>query len=800
MTSIPSISPQQLLSNFDAELVQVLEKVEGAASFAEYESALGSGATILAEGILNIGDSTATYLDGLDPKVSDIERLPASIINYLWIEDAKSFMLLWRNIMLEQQKAKILELDGKIRKSALLQLRTDSKEILRAAATELQSAFNKDLNKLKGLSKESKKQIKQWKFQQNPWSIYRQQIKQLAEQCGESEVQQNGLQNTATGFQEIHQLIKQTIDSCQEELEQLKVFAQQTASYIEEHIESKPGKVATHLTELGETTKIEAHLNNFNQNLDEKISNLAAKMRVPIDTKGGMVQFKETSFKKNARQWLDSEIIPVLYEIWELTEGAEHSMKMSLVNVKNRAILLSNEVREGREIQLDKDLYSQPLEALQKKVDNWLQDIDGLEKIIEERLQDNFYVAKIYDVEKAFLPISLQSTLGQFTIGQNKLIIKQAQSQLSKRTSFIRRFRDTVTEEESLSPSEKIVRTIEDRSVEAENNQYTSIFQTKGYIGESFWIGRANELQRIQNLIDQWNKGYRGAVVIAGERLSGKSLFGEVIANKYFSKNIIRLLPNTNMKTSGRKWTTTYDLKQALDFIKKNELHNRSLVWIDDLELWQTATIPLSQNVRHLLSHIDNHATQLFYMVSMNKWVAAHLNKTNNIQNSFQATINLDKMSIPEIQQAILIRHGATHKVLVDEQGEEVASEAFDKMTATICRSAQGNIGEALDRWAASIHKLDEEKVVHRSLADYLLPDFLTPDTALLLASIIKEKRTNEYRLRRIFGIAFKEKYSNILQRLLSTGILIRKMDGMLEINDAIVNDLARLLSRKKYL
>ena len=77
-------------------------------------------------------------------------------------------------------------------------------------------------------------------------------------------------------------------------------------------------------------------------------------------------------------------------------------------------------------------------------------------------------------------------------------------------------------------------------------------------------------MQRTQNLINQWKKGYRGAMLIVGERLSGKSLFGEVIANKYFSKNIIRLLPNTKMKTGGRKWTTTYDLKQALDFIKKN--------------------------------------------------------------------------------------------------------------------------------------------------------------------------------------------------------------------------------------
>jgi len=45
---------------------------------------------------------------------------------------------------------------------------------------------------------------------------------------------------------------------------------------------------------------------SFSEDLDAKIANLASKMQVAIDTNGGMVQCKETNFKKNARQWLDS--------------------------------------------------------------------------------------------------------------------------------------------------------------------------------------------------------------------------------------------------------------------------------------------------------------------------------------------------------------------------------------------------------------------------------------------------------------------------------------------------------------
>jgi len=798
MTSV-SLSSEQLIQTFNKDLEQILVRITSAETAEDYESALGEGATKLSTSIIEIGKESALRLKNLPKKATKQEILPASIISYLWAADAKSFMLLWRDVLIQQQKAKIMQLDGKVTKAALLKLRQDSKEVLRDAAAEFKACFEDERKFLSTDTKENQRVLNKWSQQHNPWAIYEPQIEQLAKQCREAEVLQNGLQNTTTGFQEIKELIHQTIDSCQEELLFIRRTADKTMGYIEEDIESKPGTVATHLEGLEDEINIPAHFKNFTAALKDKISNLAAKMQVPIDTNGGMVQIKETNFKKNAQQWLDSEVVPILYEIWEITEAAEHSMKMSLVNIRNRAILLSNELKEGKEGTFKKDYYCQPLEAFVKKLDKWGEDIKELEQIIDQRLEESFYVSAIYDAQKSFLPISLQSTLTQFTSGQNKLL-EQARTHLTKPTSFIKHFRDTVSEEENLSAAEKIVRTIEDRGFDPKNVQYTSIFQTKGYIGESFWVGRESEFQRVERLIEQWELGYRGSVIVSGERFSGKSLFGDIIANKYFPKRIIRLEPNTHINTDGRKWTTSYDLKEALTYVKNKARQSRSLIWLDDMELWQSPTISLSQNVRSLLEHIDTHSTQFFYMITMSKWLKNHLNKTNVFDKSFQASILLDKMSYEEIQQAILIRHGATHKVLVDEEKEEVSSEAFSKMTTSIYKSSQKNIGDALNRWAASIYQVDTEEVIFKNLGDYQLPDFLNPDSALLLSTIIKEKRTNEYRLRQLFGIAFKEKYSNILQRLISMGILKRELDGMLKIDEKIVNEVGRLLERKKYL
>ena len=800
MATVSTYDSSQLTAQFNSILESTLQEVVAADTFETYEAALADGAMTLADAIANVGQTTADFLDHSGLPANDASLLGPNVVSYLWLEEAKGYLLLWRDILLQEQKAVLMELDGKVTKANLTKLQAASKDILKNASEDLQSFYGRSLANLKKGDKKSLQQIKKWQFQQNPWSMYQAQFEQIAKQCKNAEIQQNGLQNTAKGFHDIKQIIKETISSCEHELDQLRVLSTDTKQFIEEHIEAKPGKVALHLEELENKISIPGHFTNFSQDLDLGIANLAAKMQVPIDTNGGMVQYKEANFKKNARQWLDSEIVPVLYEIWELTEGAEHNMKMSLVNVRNRAVLLSNELKEETSsINFEKESYCQPLEAMIKKVDGWMTNIKELEKLIDQRLDDTFTLSSIYNTEKAFLPVSLQSTLSQYSIGENKLL-KKARTQLGKPGSVLKRFRDKVSEQENLSDSEKIVRIIEDRNVWEDNNQYTSIFQTKGYIGESFWVGREQELQRIHNLIDQWELGYRGTVLLSGSRLSGKSLFGDVVANKYFPRKTIRLVPNTHMNTEGRKWTTTTNLKEALDFVKKIALKSRTLVWIDDLELWQDPTIPLGQNIRHLQEHLDQNGTQLFYIVSMSKWLEDHLQKTHLLKDSFQAVIRLDNMSVAEIQQAILIRHGATHKILVDNEGVEVESEAFTKMSAAVCQAAKGNIGDALNRWAASIKRVGEEQVIHDRVTTYPLPKFLSANGALLLATIFKEKRTNEYRLRRLFGASFKEKYSHILQRFISIGILKRQIDGMLEVNENIVNDLGEMLARTKYL
>ena len=73
-------------------------------------------------------------------------------------------------------------------------------------------------------------------------------------------------------------------------------------------------------------------------------------------------------------------------------------------------------------------------------------------------------------------------------------------------------------------------------------------------------------------------------------------------------------------------------------------------------------------------------------------------------------------------------------------------------------------------------------------------------DQALVLRTIMLEKRTNEYRLRKRFGPAFNPRYAEALLRLLGVGLIQRHLDGWLEIDEVAVNSITRQLRAKQYI
>lgn len=788
------INLQTTLSDFEEALDKVIKQTWTVQTQLEYIEELSNSAPVLTADIIRIGDLCTEQL-----QKEDADIFSSFLIHFNWIEKAKAFLILWRDVLFQTQKAQILTLENKATNNDLEKLKSQSKLTIIAAADDLKTYFEKEYNRCSRLKNGREKQIAQWRLQQNPYSIYREQLQDLSEQCLELFTKYNKLREVSSIFSQIIIHIQNTLIYSQKTIKEAKSLSQRAIDFIEENMEEKISKIPAFLEDLEEELTSTAYLDIFSAQLDEISGAFNSKMQVPVNTMGGLIQFKEINFKRSVRLWLESEILPILYEVWELTENSNNAVKMSFLNIRNRAFLLSNEVKEGGKLNFEKEDLSQLLNVFMVQTTKRAEDLSALKSLIDERLNQSFGVFTVYQLHEVFLSLPLQSTINQFKIRQNKWLIA-FQNWLNKQATFLQNFKTSVEIEESLSVSEKIVRFIQSRTMSPENYHYSSIFLTKGYIGESFWVGRKKELQHIEKLIQQWKQGFRGAVILSGQRFSGKSLFGDLVVNQHFAKNSIRLSPNSTIKFQGRQFTSTFDLDASLNFIRKHSLPHHLCVWIDDLELWSDPNISLSQNVRNLCEYIDDYSGKIFFMVSMNNWLKNHLHNIHDIGKKFQTEINLDEMNEAEVREAILIRHGATHKNLVHADGREISPQIFKKITTKIHKNTDGNIGEALQKWAFSVQKIDEEQVTFEPKAQFALPDFINPDIAILLTALMMEKRSNEYRLRKLFGIAFKEKYAGILQRLLNVGLLTRHLDDWLEVNENAVNEVGKSLDKKGFL
>ncbi|MEL7021261.1 MAG: ATP-binding protein, partial [Bacteroidota bacterium] len=444
-------------------------------------------------------------------------------------------------------------------------------------------------------------------------------------------------------------------------------------------------------------------------------------------------------------------------------------------------------------------VIAQPLHSFIQDSEKWRTNINKLFQLIQERIDAQLQLNQIYKVGDEFLSIPLQSTINQLRQNQDD-VLNSIRNWWSKRTAFISRLRRDVTKENTLTDAEKIARFIETYRPAADNPQYAGIFLTHGYVGDSFWVGRDRELTHAKKVIDQWRDGFRGSLLITGQRSAGKTLFGNTLVNRHFANQTIALAPNSTIRINGRRLKTDYQLGPALQFIRDNTLNDHPLVWIDDIELWTDTNISYAENIRQLRSYIDRYSGRMFFMVSTSNWQREHLATTMDLDQLFQAEINLDWMSLDEIQQAILIRHGATHKTLVNTEGEKTSSQDFARMTRRIYAATKGNIGNALNRWSAATERYSEDKVVRTTDYNYPLPDFINMDNGILLHAISMKKRTNDYRLRKLFGPSFNTRFNSILQRLIGMGIVKRSVDGQIEINEIAANEIARLLDKHDFL
>ena len=780
---------KELLEELSRLIDLRIEKLSSSSEHPDYLERLAGGLQVICEKIIHIG----SYVEE-----ETIDKLEYTIIQYEWLKEAKDFVILWRDTCFEHYKAFFLHAKSKTNDAAIQTLKEESVQLLEKASEEFEQFFEVRKAGLSG-KKEQSNYLEEWGKIISPWEVYREQLTTMSSQGHTMVDQYNKLVDTSERLEELKGLLHNSITHIKDDIQRITSLGQDTISNIEENIDYTPEKVVRKVNDIESQLSIIKHVNNFKFSADQLFEDMVQDVQVPISLIDRQIVFKEVNFSKSIQQWLTGEIQPILIEAQEIADGIGNSMRVALVNVKNRIQLKLNDKSDQSMKDVDVRRITSPLRSITESVNRDTPKLLELENILNEKIESNLDLLEVFDTDEEFLELSQQYRIGQIKIDSQPWI-ESVKNYFSIGVNNAKKFFADVAEEESLSDAEKIVRYIESRKSQEENNLYTNIFSTDGQIGDTFWVGRKNKLSRCLQIIRNWKQGYRGSVLISGMRHSGKSDFCEVIAHKYFPNNTIRINPGQALTINNKSIERGYNLREALDFTKNRNTHERALIIIDDLELWQNVNISISENLRALINHIDTASPQFFFMVTMSNWFKHHFAEIFFLNKVFQAEINLDNISEEEVRQAIMLRHGATHKVLVDEEGEKINATDFTRMAKRVFTASKGNIGDALNLWSYLIRKGVHDTVVYKALPPHHLPDFLNDENSVVLKTILLNKRTNEYRLLKILGSTFKVKYKAIIQRLISLGILTRTINDDLEINHNVVNEVAHLLDKAKYI
>ena len=720
-------------------------------------------------------------------------------IVFRWMNEVKHFMIAWRDVVFQQYKGNAFLYDKKSSKEQLLFFKEASKESIDQIAFDLVSKLEGSQIKSSGITSRIKRELRQQANLKNPYPIYAKQIQDLVQQCQDCNIGSQALEKEQDIFHEIKQVIDTNTKQIRNQVADLENTLQDLVNDLSSSNYPAPKLQLQIVKEAESKVNFDNLQTGFNAKLDELIEQLAAKIEVPISAHAGTMIKRELGLQRLVKRWLQSEVKPLLYEVWEIRDRLTTGGKLIFMNLKNQLNILIAQ-QESDNVSTNNTVSTALItDTFLHQMKEQAGELENLSELLHKRLEDQFQLSNIFDASQHFLPLQTQASINQLIFKQNDLRTSFKKLWTSQQQKF-QEYKLPLEQEKELSVSEKVVRYITHKKGNAKNDYYQNIFLTKGYIGEAFWVGREDKIRRVAQVIENWHNGFRGAILLTGKRLSGKSLFGEIIVNRYFSNRTIHLFPNAKIKIGSQTIQTTYDLGKALNLIKMHTRNQPYCLWIDNLEMWWDVNISASKNIRKLKNFMDRHCNQLFFIIATSDAYKTHISKAQEFDRVFQAEITMGSFPFNDLEKAISIRHGATHKTLIDEDELPLSSQQFRKIVKRIHKEAHGNIGEALFLWSNAIQNVKGNDVKCNFETNLAFPDIFNASTATLLTSIVLQKRTNEYRLHKLFGPAYNQKYASLVKRLLGVGILTKKMDGWLEVNELVIHEVIEMLQRKKYL
>lgn len=322
---------------------------------------------------------------------------------------------------------------------------------------------------------------------------------------------------------------------------------------------------------------------------------------------------------------------------------------------------------------------------------------------------------------------------------------------------------------------------------------YKQLYIGEGSISRQFLVSRNKSIQQAERIIQRYNEGYKGALLIKGDPRSGKTALSRMISSRHFDrKKVYRVNPlaggSINTDTFTQRLNEATHITGNLDQIFE-KLAPKSAIIINDLEMWWERSEQGNDVIELILQLIDKYSEKVLFIINANPHFLKLINNMQSIERSFVGIISCELFSAKEIETAILQRHRSTG--IKFQLNNRLESEMSDFRMAglfnEIFKFSKGSIGVALLSWLSMIKKYSTEVI---NISKLKKPDLniiadLETEWQIWITQFLLHKQLNKTRLVRVFRS--EEKYINQLsEALLRSGFIVKGNNESLKINPYI--------------
>ena len=308
--------------------------------------------------------------------------------------------------------------------------------------------------------------------------------------------------------------------------------------------------------------------------------------------------------------------------------------------------------------------------------------------------------------------------------------------------------------------SELRVHTPQAPIVEALPFYYQQLFLGSGELDPALWIARDEAKQAAKRAIEAFRQGFTGALIVTGERSSGKSSLSLSIAKEHARPGRVH---GVHPPAGGSVDIALFDKTLQLALGEQGRASDAiaalpvgSALVFDDLEMWWERRAGGTSVLERLLALIEEHGDRVLFILNLNLHAFRFIDKLLAISDRALAVVECGPMDASALRDAILGRHASTGLTFELEGRSEDALGDWRraKLFSRYFGYARGSIGIALRAWMANIQAFEADLLRIQTPRDFNSEVFyrLKPDSIALIIALILHREVTLGRLKRIIG------------------------------------------------